>query len=116
MQREIFVYDIETVPDAEASKRLLGNNNLDDFEARDALSEYFLEKTGGKNDFPRQPFHQIVAISYVHLTREIGEDGSELVVKRIATGGTTESSEEEMLAGIFKIIEARAPQLVSYNG
>jgi len=116
MQREIFVFDIETVPDAQASRRLLGLEHLNDFEARDALSAYFLDKTGGKNDFPRQPFHQIVAISYVHLTREVGEDGAELVVKRIATGGGAESSEEEQLRGFFQIIESRAPQLVSFNG
>lgn len=116
MQREIFVFDIETVPDANATRRLLGSSELNDLEARDALSCYFLEKTNGKNDFPRQPFHQVAAISYVHLTREIGEGGSELVVKRIATGGTAESSEEEMLAGFFRIIETRAPQLVSFNG
>jgi len=116
MQREIFVYDIETIPDADAIRRLLGDSSLDDFEARDALSQYFSEKTDGKNDFPRQPFHQVVAISYVHLTREIGEDGSELTVKRIATGGTSESSEAEMIEGFFNIIQARAPQLVSYNG
>ena len=116
MQREIFVFDIETVPDAAASKRLLGDHALDDFEARDALSNYFLEKTEGKNDFPRQPFHQVVAISYVHFIREMGEDGSELVIKRIATGGTIKSSEAEMLEGFFKIIDSRAPQLVSFNG
>ena len=116
MQREIFVYDIETVPDADATRRLLNAPELDDFEARDALSEYFLSKTDGKNDFPRQPFHQVVAISYVHLMREAGEDGSEVIVKRIATGGKADSSEAEMLAGFFNIIESRAPQLVSFNG
>jgi len=116
MQRELFVFDIETVPDADATRRLLGKHDMDDFEARDALSAYFLEKTGGKNDFPRQPFHQVVAISYVHLTRESGEDGTELVIKRIATGGQVESSEAELLRGFFKIIETRAPQLVSFNG
>lgn len=116
MQREIFVYDIETVPDADASRRLLNAVDLDDFEAREALAEYFLSKTDGKNDFPRQPFHQVVAISYVHLMRESGEDGSEIVVKRIATGGNEKSSEKEMLAGFFNIIQARAPQLVSFNG
>ncbi|MDQ7059294.1 MAG: hypothetical protein Q9N62_13180 [Ghiorsea sp.] len=44
MQREIFVYDIETIPDADATRRLLGNQDMDDFEARDALSAYFFRK------------------------------------------------------------------------
>lgn len=116
MQREIFVYDIETVPDADAARRLLAAPKLDDFEARNALAEYFFNKTNGKNDFPRQPFHQVVAISYVHLMREVGEDGSEIIIKRIATGGDIESSEKEQLRGFFNIINSRAPQLVSFNG
>jgi len=116
MQRDVIVFDIETVVDADAARRLLRLPDLSDFEARDALSDYFLEKTDGRNDFPRQPFHQVVAISYGHLIREPGEEGSELVMRRLATGGDANSSEQEMLEGFFQLIEKRAPQLVSFNG
>jgi len=116
MRRDVIVFDIETVPDAAAACRLLGNTGFADIEARDALRNYFLEKTGGKNDFPRQPFHQIVAISYVHLIHEPGEDGSELVIRRIASGGDADSSERELLEGFLALIEKRAPQLVTFNG
>jgi len=116
MRRDVIVFDIETVPDAAASRRLLGETALTDIEARDALRDYFLEKTGGRNDFPRQPFHQVVAISYVHLVHEPGEEGKELVIRRIASGGEAESSERELLEGFLALIEKRAPQLVSFNG
>ena len=116
MQRDVIVFDIETVVDADAARRLLRLPELSDVEARDALSDYFLEKTEGRNDFPRQPFHQVVAISYGHLIREPGEEGSELVMRRLATGGDKSSSEQEMLEGFFQLIEKRAPQLVSFNG
>lgn len=116
MRRDVIIFDTETVPDAEAARRLLGKPELSDIDARDALSCYFLEKTDGKNDFPRQPFHQIVAISYAHLIAEPGEEGVELVIRRIASGGEKSSSEAELLEGFFGLIEKRAPQIVSFNG
>jgi len=116
MRRDVIVFDTETVPDAEAARRLLGQPELTDIEARDALSCYFLEKTDGRNDFPRQPFHQIVVISYAHLIAEPGEEGVELVIRRLASGGEKKSSEAELLEGFFGLIEKRAPQIVSFNG
>jgi len=116
MRRDVLVFDIETVPDATAARRLVGDSALTDVEARDALCNYFLEKTGGRNDFPRQPFHQVVAISYAHLICEPGEEGKELLIRRIASGGEAGSSERELLKGFLDIIEKRAPRLVSYNG
>ncbi len=116
MRRDVIVFDIETVVDADAARRVVRQPDLTDQEARDALSCYFLEKTDGRNDFPRQPFHQVVAISYGHLIREPGEEGNELLMRRLATGGDQSSSEKEMLEGFFHLIETRTPQLVSFNG
>ncbi|MDQ6987780.1 MAG: 3'-5' exonuclease [Mariprofundaceae bacterium] len=120
MRRDVIVFDIETVPDADASRRLLGkaglNDGSSDESARDALRDYFLEKTNGRNDFPRQPFHQVVAISYAQLVFEPGEEGAELVIRRLGSGGDVNSSEAELLDGFFGLIEKRAPRLVSFNG
>jgi len=116
MRRDVIVFDTETVVDADAARRLLRRPDLSDSEARDGLSAYFLEKTDGRNDFPRQPFHQVVAIAYGHLIREPGEEGGELVIRQLASGGDTNSSEQELLQGFFHLIETRAPQLVSFNG
>lgn len=116
MRRDVIMFDIETVVDADASRRLMRQPAFNDVEARDALSDYFLDKTDGRNDFARQPFHQVVAISYAHLIREPGDEGSELLIRRLATGGDKNSSELEILEGFFHLIETRAPQLVSFNG
>jgi len=116
MRRDVIVFDIETVVDADAARRVLRLPDVSDAEARDGLSDYFLEKTDGRNDFPRQPLHQVVAISYGHLIREPGEEGNELVIRQLATGGDAGSSEQEMLQGFLQLISTRAPQLVSFNG
>jgi len=116
MVRDTLVFDIETVPDAVAARRLLDSPGCSDAQARDALRAYFAEKTQSKNDFPRQPFHQVVAISYAHLIQERDEHGVQWMLKRIASGGTPESSEKELLEGFFHLIETRTPQLVSFNG
>ena len=116
MRRDVIVFDIETVVDTDAARRLLRQPELDDGGARDALAGYFLEKTDGRNDFARQPFHQVAAISYAHLIRESGEEGTELVMRRLASGGDKKSDERELLEGFFQLIERRAPQLVSFNG
>ncbi len=116
MRRDVIIFDIETVPDADATRRLLGMPDLRDAEARDALSDYFIEKTEGRNDFPRQPFHQVVVISYAQLVFEPGEEGPELVIRRLGSGGDAKSGERELLDGFFGLIEKRAPRLVSFNG
>ena len=116
MRRDVIVFDIETVVDANAARRLLRQPELDDPAARDALADYFLEKTDGRNDFARQPFHQVVAISYAHLIHEPGDEGTELLIRRLASGGGKKSSERELLGGFFQLIESRAPQLISFNG
>jgi len=116
MRRDVIIFDIETVVDAESARRVLHQPDFTDAEARDALAVYFLDKTNGRNDFPRQPFHQVVAISYGHLIREPGEQGQELVIRQLATGGMKDSSEKELLTGFLQLIETRAPQLVSFNG
>ena len=116
MPRDVFIFDIETVPDADAARRLLRESRLSDAEARDALAAYFLEKTDGRNDFPRQPFHQVAAISYAQLVFEPGEEGGEMVIRRIASGGEPASGERELLEGFLGLIDKRAPRLVSFNG
>jgi len=116
MRRDVIVFDIETVVDADAARRVLRLPDCDDAEARDAFTAYCLDKTNGRNDFPRQPFHQVVAISYGHLIREPGEEGNELLLRRLATGADASSTEKEILEGFFHLIETRAPQLVSFNG
>lgn len=114
--QKLFVFDIETVPDDQVVKALTGCDSDDLSVRRQALTDYHLNITGGKNDFPRQPFHRVIAISFVEADI-IQQDGYEYYdLQTVRSGGTLESSEEELVAGIFKYMEHHRPRLVSFNG
>ena len=116
MPKETFVLDIETVPDAKAASRALGEDLTED-EAIARLRAQVREKTGGRSDFLHPVFHRVVAISYAWLRHERAEEGGrELVLVRIGSGGEAASDERALLEGFFGMIEARSPRLVTFNG
>lgn len=115
--QSLFVFDIETVPDTDAVPNLIGvDGGSSVAERRAALDAYHLEITGGKNSFPRQPFHKVVAVSF--LSAEIERDGrhENYYLKELRSGGKTDSPEHDLVAGFFKWLDQRHPRLVSYNG
>jgi hypothetical protein len=60
----LFVFDIETVPDVESGRRLYGLDGLDDRNAAAAMFHLRAQETGGSG-FLRHHLHRIVAISDV---------------------------------------------------
>lgn len=114
----LFVFDVETIPDTEATERLLGLDAgvYDPQSLRDSLAQYHLEITNGKNDFPRQPFHKVVAISF--LTAEIhrDEEHESYVLRELRSGGREDASERDLLMGFFQHLERIKPRLVTFNG
>ena len=65
----IFVFDIETVPDVEAGRRLYGIDDLDDDNVGRVMYHKRSAETGG-SDFLRHHLHRIVAISVVLRTAD----------------------------------------------
>jgi len=115
--QSLFVFDIETVPDTDAAVNLLGLDPLASVaERRAALDAYHLEATGGANAFPRQPFHRVVAVSF--LAAEIETDGKfeNYFLKELRSGGDEKSRERDLVAGFFQWVDKKHPRLVSYNG
>ncbi len=112
----LFVFDIETIPDADAVRNLTGLESQDVAEQRAALEAYHLEITEGRNAFLRQPFHKVVAISF--LEAEIHRDGAHesYHLTEVRSGGVEDSSEEELVRGFFHYIGKHMPRLVSFNG
>ena len=62
-----FVFDIETVPDVEAGRRLYDIEDLDDKNVGKVMFHKRAAETGG-SEFLRHHLHRIVAISGVLLT------------------------------------------------
>lgn len=112
----LFVFDIETVPDTDALPNLTGFEDSDVAARRAELERYHLEITGGKNAFPRQPFHKVVAISF--LEAEIERDGATETyhLRELRSGGEAGFDEEKLVRGFFQHFERLKPRLVSFNG
>ena len=115
--QSLFVFDIETVPDTDAVPNLVGiDADATIEERRAALDAYHLDATDGKNTFPRQPFHKVVAVSF--LAAEIETDGRHetYYLKELRSGGDENARERDLVAGFYQWVDKKRPRLVSYNG
>jgi len=112
----LFVFDVETVPDTDVVPRLTGFEGDGVAERRGALERYHLDITDGRNPFPRQPFHKVVAISF--LEAEIERQGAHeaYLLRDVRSGGEAGFDEKRLLQGFFTYFEKLRPRLVSFNG
>ena len=102
----IFVFDIETIPDVAAGRRLYDLDGLDDKNVGRVMFHKRAEESGG-SEFLRHHLHRIVAISVVLRTPD---------KFKVWTLGEADSPEEEILTRFFDGIERFTPTLVSWNG
>ncbi len=114
--QNLFVFDIETVPDTDAVPNLTGFDDPDVPARRAELERYHLDITGGKNSFPRQPFHKVVAISFLEADLEHDGPGEVYLLRELRSGGEAGFDEKTLLKGFFQHFERLKPRLVSYNG
>lgn len=112
----LFIFDIETIPDTEAVYNLTGSLEKDEVKLRAELEEYHLNITGGKNAFPRQLFHKVVAISFIEAEIDRSQGGERYILKEVRSGGKEGSSEQELLEGLFGYLSRIMPRFVSFNG
>ncbi|OEY87139.1 3'-5' exonuclease [Wolbachia pipientis] len=117
MFKSLLVFDIETIPDVSYCKNLFNISDDLSVEARrDLLTKYHLEVTGGKNDFLRQPFHQVIAISFLLCSISYNNGYEIFSLQEIRSGGTLHSCEKELVKGFFNYIAEKKPRLVTFNG
>ena len=102
----VFVFDIETVPDIDSGRRLHDLDGLSDKEIADIMFHLRRQETGG-SEFLRLHLHRIVAISAVFRR------GDSVDVWSL---GEKDSSEKELIQQFFGAIEEYTPTLVSWNG
>ncbi len=101
----IFVFDIETVPDVETARRLFGLGDISADQVAQALFTKQRLRTG--NEFLPHHLHRIVAISAVFRS------GDRF---RVWSLGDEQAEEAELITRFFEGIERHSPTLVSWNG
>jgi len=101
----VFVFDIETVPDVEGGRRLYDLEGLDDREVANIMFHKRRQETG--NDFLRLPVQKIVAISVVLRSQD------RLAVWSL---GDEDAGEKEIIERFFSGIDKYIPTIVSWNG
>jgi predicted PolB exonuclease-like 3'-5' exonuclease len=101
----ILVFDIETIPDVEAGRKLYNLHDLSDKDTAQAMFALRRAKVG--NDFLPHYLQKICAISLVI------SQGSQLKVWSL---GNENSEEKELISRFFAGIDKHTPTLVSWNG
>lgn len=120
--KTLFVFDIETIPDLVTASNLISDEaDADNPEASrdfltEKLKEYHLDITQGKNSFLRQPFHKVVAISFLEADIEYQDDFEYYKIKDLRSGGSVESSEKDLITGLFQYLRKIHPRFISFNG
>ena len=103
----VLVFDIETIPDTDAGRRLYGLEGLEDREVGEVMFSRRRRETEGSSDFLRHHLHRVVAIAAVLSS------GGRLTVWSL---GEPDSAEAELIRRFFEGIDKYTPQLVSWNG
>lgn len=100
-----FSFDIETVPDTDAGRRLLNLDGLSDEEVATAMTFKREQATG--SDFLPLHQHRVVAISVALRSGD---------TFRVWSLGDETSGEAELVRRFFDGIDRYTPDLVSWNG
>ena len=102
----VFVFDIETIPDVEFGRNLYGLDGLGDEDVARIMFQKRREQTGD-SEFLKLHQHRVCAIS-------AGFRHGDNV--RVWSLGEADSSEAELIKRFFDGIERYTPTLVSWNG
>ena len=101
----IFVFDIETIPDVNGGRRLYNLDGLSDKEVANIMFHKRRQETG--HEFLRLHLHRVVAISVVLRSRD------RLAVWSL---GDEAADEKEIIERFFNGIDKYVPTIVSWNG
>jgi predicted PolB exonuclease-like 3'-5' exonuclease len=99
------VFDIETVPDVELGRRLLGLTDVDDRAVAEAM--FARSRAERASEFLPHLQHRVIAIACALRTRD---------TLRVWSLGDPEAHEDELLRRFFEGLDRYSPDLVSWNG
>lgn len=120
--RKLLVFDLETVPDVALARTLWEPcREMDDAATTQYIWDIMREANGGKSDFPRLPFHQVVAIGCLQASIVEGDGGSESYhLERLGCIGEEGDDESALLHKWYAYCEKAAAngtpvRLVGFN-
>lgn len=102
----VLVFDIETIPDVDAGRRLHGLEGLSDKDVGSVMFHKRRQETG-ESEFLRHHLHRVVAISAVFRSRD---------KFNVWSLGDPDSPEEELIQRFYDGIDRFSPTLVTWNG
>lgn len=116
LSKEITVFDIETIPDSAIANRLLDKQLINENDAIVSLKQYFLERSEGRSDFPKIPFHKVINLSY--LIAKVDVAGQHLFYNTTNIEHPFTNEEEQIVQLFFKRLDKlnKKTELISYNG
>ena len=106
-----FAFDVETVPDVEAGRRLYALEGLDDASTAKAMHQLRMQESG--RGFLRLYLHRVVAVSGVLRRRARSGENADI---RIWSLGSPDSGEKELVESFFRLVALRTPTLITWNG
>jgi predicted PolB exonuclease-like 3'-5' exonuclease len=101
----VFVFDIETIPDIDGCRRLYDLHGLSDDDVAKAV--FHKRRQQANTEFLRHHLHRVVAISAVLRTSD---------QFKVWSLGDLESTEQDLLERFYSGIDRYTPRLVSWNG
>lgn len=105
IREPVLVFDIETVPDTDAGRAILGLDGVDDAAVMQAMASVRLQARG--SDFQPAHLQRIVAISAALRANDSF---------RVWSLGEPAAGEAELVQRFFEGIDKYRPVLVSWNG
>jgi 3'-5' exonuclease len=101
-EQYVIVWDLETIPDLEAARRMLGLPNAAETEVREVLG----------SGFPKHPLHKIVCIGALIACRQ--PEGWR--VEALGAPHIGERPETKLISDFVEKIGQLRPQLITFNG
>ena len=101
----LFVFDIETVPDVDAGRRLYELDGVEDKDVAEIM--FHKQRQASGSEFLRHHLHRVVAISVALRSSDRF---------KLWSLGDPESPEKELIQRFFDGLDRYSPTLVSWNG
>jgi hypothetical protein len=111
MTGRVAAFDIETIPDPDVGRRILGLHGTDGEVVREMV-RLRLEQTGGRSEYPVPPWHRVVAVCVAVLDPA----GGPAEIRALGGEALDERSHVEGFFGFVGNGGEEAVQLVSWNG